>query len=85
MPAPPEQYAPPPVTLYTAGVAFTFTVTLVVVEHPAAEVPVTAYIVVAVGLALTVAPVVVLNPVEGDQLKLVATDGETVLPIEACI
>ena len=33
-----------------------------------ASTPVTIYVVVTVGLAITVDPVVVLNPIEGDQL-----------------
>jgi predicted SpoU family rRNA methylase len=45
----------------------TVTVTLVVFEHPFA-VPVTVYVWVDVNVAVTVAPVVELNPVAGLQL-----------------
>jgi hypothetical protein len=48
------------------GTGLTVTVTVVVAVHPAAEVPVTVYVVVAGGLAVTEAPVVVLSPVAGD-------------------
>ena len=52
----------------TTGNGFTVTVTVVVFEHPAALVPVTVYVVVPGGLAVTLVPVVALNPVAGDQL-----------------
>jgi len=45
----------------------TVTVAVVVLIHPAAEVLVIVYIVVTVGLATTEAPVVIFNPVAGDQ------------------
>ena len=48
-----------------AGLGFTVTVTVVVLLHPAALVPITVYVVVAAGLAVTVAPVVADKPVEG--------------------
>jgi hypothetical protein len=54
------------VTVVT-GIGLTVTVTVVVLVHPAAEVPVTVYVVVAGGLAETEVPVVALNPVAGDQ------------------
>lgn len=50
----------------TIGNGFTVTVTVPVFTHPAALVPVIVYVVVAVGLAVTLAPVVALNPVAGD-------------------
>lgn len=49
----------------TVGTVFTVTTTVVDPEHPPV-VPVTVYVVVAVGEAVTVAPVVPLKPVEGD-------------------
>lgn len=48
------------------GDAFTVIVCVVVPEHPAAVVPVTVYVRVEVELQVTVAPVVVLRPVDGD-------------------
>ena len=45
---------------------FTVTVTVAVAVQPAALVPVTVYVVVTVGDALIVAPVVALRPVAGD-------------------
>jgi len=47
------------------GFGFTVTVDVVVPVQPAAEVPVIVYVVVAAGLAVTLAPVVALKPVEG--------------------
>jgi hypothetical protein len=54
--------------LVTVGRGFTVTVTVVVLVQPAALTPVTVYVVVAVGEAVTAAPVVALNPVAGDQV-----------------
>jgi hypothetical protein len=47
------------------GSGFTVTVTVVVAVQPAAVVPVTVYVVVAVGEAFTVEPDVALRPVAG--------------------
>jgi hypothetical protein len=47
------------------GNAFTVTVTVPVLVQPAAVVPVTVYVIVEVGLAVTVAPVVDDKPVAG--------------------
>lgn len=47
------------------GKGFTVTVTVFVFTHPFASVPVTVYVVVEVGFAVTVAPVVEDKPVEG--------------------
>jgi hypothetical protein len=47
--------------------------------HPAV-VPVTVYVVVAAGLAVTVAPVVADSPVAGDQLYVVAPVAVSVVP-----
>lgn len=46
------------------------TVTFAVLLHAAAPVaiPVTVYVVVVVGDAITVAPLVVFNPIAGDQV-----------------
>ena len=58
---------------FTVTVGVGFTVTKEVTE--AVQVPVVptiVYVVVTVGLAVTLAPVVALNPVEGDQLYVVA-------------
>jgi hypothetical protein len=43
----------------------TVTTTVVVLIHPAADVPVTVYVVVEAGFADTDEPVVALSPVEG--------------------
>ena len=47
------------------GNAFTVTVTVPVLVQPAAVVPVTVYVIVEVGSAVTVAPVVDDKPVAG--------------------
>lgn len=74
------------------GVAFTVTVTVAVFVHPFASVPVIVYVVVVVGFAVTLAPVVDDKPVDGLQLYVeappavsdvlaplqIVTDGETV-------
>ena len=52
----------------TTGIGFTVIVTVAVLTHPAAEVPVTVYVVVAVGVAVTEAPVVALSAVLGDHV-----------------
>lgn len=49
----------------TVGAGFTVTVVAAVLVHPFASVPVTVYVVVAEGLAVTDVPVVVLKPVPG--------------------
>ena len=55
-----------------AGFEFTVTVTLAVFVAPSASVPVTVYVVLTEGLAITVAPVVVFNPVAGDHVYVFA-------------
>jgi hypothetical protein len=59
----------------TVGKGLTVTVTVVVFVQPEADVPETVYVVVEAGLAVTEAPVVALNPVDGAH--------EYVLPPEA--
>jgi hypothetical protein len=49
------------------GSGLTFTVTCVEAVQPFTSVPVTVYVVVDVGFAVTVEPVVALSPVAGDQ------------------
>ena len=49
----------------TTGTGFTVTVTCAVAVHPSAS-PVTVYVVVDVGFAVTIEPVVALSPVAGD-------------------
>jgi hypothetical protein len=58
--------------IVTTGKGLTVTVTVAVLVQPAALVPVTVYVVVAVGDAVTVVPVVELKPVEGVQLYVEA-------------
>ena len=48
------------------GSGFTFTVTCVDAVQPLLSVPVTVYVEVEVGFAVTVEPVVALSPVAGD-------------------
>jgi hypothetical protein len=50
------------------GIGLTFTVTVVVLLHPPAVDPVTVYVVVLVGEAVTVAPVVEERPDAGLQV-----------------
>jgi hypothetical protein len=49
----------------TLGIGLMVTVTCVVELHELLSVPVTVYVVVVFGLAVTVAPVVALNPIAG--------------------
>ena len=58
----------------TTGNAFTVMMTVVVSAHPAPLVPITVYVVVAVGCAMTVLPVVALRPVAGLQLNAFAPE-----------
>ena len=51
----------------TTGIGLTVTVMVCVDEHPPAFVPITVYVVVPVGLADTLATLVALSPVDGDQ------------------
>jgi hypothetical protein len=50
------------------GIGLTVTVTVVVPTQPAALVPVTVYVVVAAGFAVTLVPVVADKPVAGDHV-----------------
>ena len=52
----------------TVGLGLTVTVTVAVLVHPFAAVPVTVYVIVLEGLAVTVAPVVDDKLVEGLQV-----------------
>lgn len=56
----------------TVGNGFTVTVTVVVPVHPLTEVPVMVYVVVAVGHAFTLEPVVALSAVLGVQVYVLA-------------
>jgi hypothetical protein len=56
----------PSAPVIEAGVAFTVTVTLAVLTQPLLFVPVTVYIIVVVGFAVTLAQVVQDNPIAGD-------------------
>jgi hypothetical protein len=49
-----------------AGNGLTVTVTVALFVHPLLVMPVTVYVLVVVGLAITVAPVVAERPVAGD-------------------
>lgn len=50
------------------GFGLMITATVLVAVQPEAVVPVTVYTVLIVGLAVTVAPVIALSPVVGDQV-----------------
>ena len=63
----------------TVGVGFTVTVEVAVAVQPAAEAPVIVYTVVVVGLAVTLVPVVPLNPVDGLQVYELAPDAVNVV------
>ena len=58
--------------IVNVGKGFTVTITVCVFTHPLELVPVTVYVFVEVGFAVTVAPVVTLNPVEGAQVYVLA-------------
>jgi len=57
-----------PVVTVTVGLFTTVTVVVSPLMQPLASIPTTVYCVVVGGLAFTLAPVVALNPVPGDQL-----------------
>ena len=63
----PEHNVNEPDAIEMVGNGFKFTITEVVFEQPLALVPVTVYVVLDVGFAVTVVPVVELSPVAGDQ------------------
>jgi hypothetical protein len=65
---PPEQNEVESAVVVTVGIGLTVIVCAAEPTQPNAEVPVIVYTVVVVGAAVTVAPVVALNPVAGDQL-----------------
>ena len=52
----------------TTGSGLTITGTIVVPVQPLTSVPLTVYVVVVVGFALTLEPLVALKPVDGDQV-----------------
>ena len=54
------------------GAGLTLTVTTVVLVQPVVAVPITEYVVVIVGLAITIEPVVALRPVPGEKLYVMA-------------
>ena len=67
----PAQIGLEPLVAFTVGIAVTVTVDVAVLEQPLL-VPVTVYVVVVVGLATGLYIEVELNPVEGNQLYVVA-------------
>ena len=56
-----------PALTVIAGNGFTVTVTVAVLLQPIEFVPVTVYVVVTAGVAVTFTPVVADNPVDGSQ------------------
>jgi hypothetical protein len=69
------------------GVALTVIDLVPVLEHPAAEVPVTVKIVEVDPVSVTGEPVEALNPVVGDQVYVVAPDAPrvVVLPLHIVV
>ncbi len=78
----PEQIDEGDATGDKTGLFPTVTVTVVVPGQPNSSIPVTVYVVVVGGMAVTFGPDVDDNPVEGDQLYVVApmADKETDIP-----
>lgn len=68
IPLPEQMVAAVAGLIETGGRGFTVMVLVAVELQPLALVPVSVYVVVVAGVAITVAPVVVLSPVDGDQL-----------------
>lgn len=62
----PLQIADAPTEVLMVGSGFTVMVRVAVLTQPLALVPLTVYVVVTVGEAVTFAPVVTLSPVDGD-------------------
>ena len=65
---PPIQYDAGLGVAVMVGLGLTVTVKAFVEEQPLEFVPVTVYVVVTVGLAVTIAPVVALRFADGDQV-----------------
>jgi hypothetical protein len=63
----------------TVNEGVTVTVTVVVDEQPDPSIPVTVYVVVVAGFAVTVAPVVALRPVAGLQVYVTAPEAVNVV------
>jgi hypothetical protein len=70
--------------ILTVGMVFTVTGTEAVAVHPLAAVPVTVYVVVVAGVAVTTAVLVAESPVDGAQLYVLAplAVSVTLLPIQ---
>jgi hypothetical protein len=68
----------------TTGFEFTVTATVVIAVQPPDADPVTVYVMVDVGEAITVAPVVALRAVDGDQAYVVPPEAvsETFDPLQ---
>ena len=64
----PTQMAVGVAVMLKVGNGFIFTVMVVVPTQPFEFVPLMLYVVVAVGLAVTLVAVALLNPVEGDHV-----------------
>jgi hypothetical protein len=69
----------PGVVFITVGIGITVTTAVWVLPHPPA-VPVTLYVVLTVGAAITAMPVVELNPVEGLHTYVLAPLAVNVVP-----
>ena len=85
-----DPFVPPKQEIFTSTIesvaaGVTVTVTVAVLIHPDAAVPVTVQVVVAAGLAETVAPVVALKPVAGDQEQVLAPEAVNVPAMPAHI
>jgi len=78
---PPEQIEGADGVTVIVGLGLTVTVTVVLPVQPTKGVPVTVYVVVVVGKAVTTDPVVPDKPVPGDQLYVLAPPAvSTTLP-----
>ena len=62
------------------GLFATVTNAVAIAVQPTPSVPVTVYVVVVKGLAVTLAPVVADNPVDGDQVYVCAPKAVNVIP-----
>jgi hypothetical protein len=68
VPVPPKHIWPEPAVTFSVGVGLTVIVIFALSEQPPPEVPITVYVRVEPGLAVTLLPVVALRPVPGFQI-----------------
>ena len=58
----------------TDGKGLTVRIRVAVLEHPLASVPVVVYVIDEVGFAVTIVPVTVFNPADGDHANVAAPE-----------